>query len=58
MEAGLTVTADCADCHTAHHELPANDPRSSVNRANIAAPARKCHRGIYEPSPAAFTPLS
>ncbi len=23
LESGLTVTANCADCHTAHHELPA-----------------------------------
>jgi len=42
------VTADCADCHTAHHELPSKDPRSSVNRANIALTCAKCHRGIYE----------
>jgi cytochrome b subunit of formate dehydrogenase len=48
MESGLTVTADCADCHTAHHELPASDPRSSVNRANIARTCAQCHRGIYE----------
>ncbi len=48
LEAGLTVTADCADCHGAHSELPASDPRSSVNRANIAKTCAKCHRGIYE----------
>jgi cytochrome b subunit of formate dehydrogenase len=48
MESGLTVTADCADCHTAHHELPASDPRSSVNRANIARTCAQCHRGIFE----------
>ena len=48
LEAGLTVTANCADCHTAHTELPASDPRSSVNRANIAKTCAKCHRGIYE----------
>jgi predicted CXXCH cytochrome family protein len=48
MESGLTVTANCADCHSAHHELPASDPRSTVNRANIALTCSKCHRGIYE----------
>ena len=48
LQSGLTVTADCADCHTAHHELPASDPRSSVYRANIALTCAKCHRGIYE----------
>ncbi len=48
LEAGLTVTANCADCHSAHLELPASDPRSSVARANIAQTCAKCHRGIYE----------
>jgi predicted CXXCH cytochrome family protein len=48
LQSGLTVTANCADCHTPHHELPSKDPRSSVNRANIAETCAKCHRGIYE----------
>jgi thiosulfate reductase cytochrome b subunit/uncharacterized protein with PIN domain len=48
MESGLTVTANCADCHTAHRELPSGDPRSSVYRANVATTCAKCHRGIYE----------
>ncbi|HET9796036.1 MAG TPA: cytochrome c3 family protein [Thermoanaerobaculia bacterium] len=48
MESGLTVTANCADCHSAHRELPSADPRSTVNRANVALTCAKCHRGIYE----------
>ncbi len=48
LQSGLTVTADCADCHTAHHELPSKDPRSSVNRANVTRTCAQCHRGIYE----------
>ncbi|HLJ46763.1 MAG TPA: cytochrome c3 family protein [Bryobacteraceae bacterium] len=48
LESGLTVTANCADCHTAHGELPANDPQSSVNRANVAKTCAKCHRGIFD----------
>lgn len=48
LESGLTVTANCADCHTAHHELPARDPRSSVNPDSIARTCAQCHRGIYE----------
>ncbi len=48
LEAGLTVTANCADCHSAHLELPGSDSRSSVNRQNIAKTCAKCHRGIYE----------
>jgi cytochrome b subunit of formate dehydrogenase len=48
LESGLTVTATCADCHTSHHELPAADPRSSVNPRNIAETCGRCHRGIFE----------
>ena len=48
LQSGLTVTADCVDCHTAHHVLPAKDPRSSVNRVKIAATCSQCHRGIFE----------
>ncbi|HEV2352198.1 MAG TPA: cytochrome c3 family protein [Terriglobia bacterium] len=48
LKSGLTVTANCADCHTPHHELPSGDPRSSVNRNNVAATCGQCHRGIYE----------
>ena len=48
LQSGLTVTADCADCHTAHGEMPASDPRSSVNRQHVAETCAKCHRGIYE----------
>ena len=48
LESGLTVTANCADCHSAHGELPSRDPRSSVNPKNIARTCAKCHRGIYE----------
>lgn len=48
LESGLTVTATCADCHTAHKELPADDPLSSVYPDNIPATCAKCHLGIYE----------
>ena len=48
LEAGLTVTANCADCHSAHLELPSADTRSSVNRTNVAKTCAKCHRGIYD----------
>lgn len=48
LEAGLVVSATCADCHTAHHELPKADPRSSVHPQNLAATCGNCHRGIEE----------
>jgi len=48
LESGLTVTATCVDCHTAHGELPHEDPASSVNRDHVATTCAKCHRGIYD----------
>lgn len=48
LKSGLVVTAMCTNCHTAHGELPASDPRSSVNRSNIAMTCSKCHQGVYE----------
>ncbi len=48
LKSGLTVTANCADCHTPHRELPAADARSSVNPRNVAATCGRCHQGIYE----------
>ena len=35
LKSGLTVTATCTSCHTAHGVLPRTDPASSVNRANV-----------------------
>jgi cytochrome b subunit of formate dehydrogenase len=48
LKSGLVVTATCADCHTAHGELPASDPASSVNPDHIVATCAKCHRGVAE----------
>jgi len=48
LKSGLTVTATCTDCHTAHHELPHTDPNSSINRNNIASTCGACHYGIKE----------
>jgi nitrate/TMAO reductase-like tetraheme cytochrome c subunit len=35
--------ATCVDCHSYHLVLPASDPRSPVNKANILTTCRKCH---------------
>lgn len=43
---GLTVTAVCTNCHTAHHILPHTDPRSSISRNNIASTCMQCHAQI------------
>jgi thiosulfate reductase cytochrome b subunit/uncharacterized protein with PIN domain len=48
LESGLTVTATCTNCHTAHGEAPAADSTSTVHRDNIAGTCAKCHRGIYD----------
>lgn len=54
---GYKLTATCADCHTPHHNLPASDPRSSVNPANLVQTCTKCHANAnanfatYNPHP-------
>ena len=48
LKGGLTVTATCTSCHTAHHILPRTDPESSVNPANVPATCGRCHHGIEE----------
>jgi predicted CXXCH cytochrome family protein len=48
LKSGLVVTATCTSCHTAHKQLSASDPESSVNRNNIAATCSQCHKGVYE----------
>src|SRR5580765_1154413 len=40
---GLLTTAVCTSCHTAHHQLPHTDARSSSARRNVAATCEKCH---------------
>lgn len=38
--------ATCVDCHGAHTLQKASDPRSSINRANIATTCGDCHEEI------------
>jgi cytochrome b subunit of formate dehydrogenase len=40
---GLITTAVCTSCHTAHHQLPHIDPRSSIARQNVARTCTQCH---------------
>jgi len=35
--------AGCADCHTAHHIIPAMNPESSVNPVNLVKTCSQCH---------------
>ncbi len=39
-------TAVCTDCHGSHDSRAANDPRSHINRANVAETCSKCHADI------------
>ena len=48
LKSGLTVTATCTSCHTAHHVLPHTDPNSSVNASNVPSTCGQCHHGIEE----------
>lgn len=48
MKSGLTVTAMCTNCHTAHSVLPHSDSSSSINPQNIPATCGKCHHGIED----------
>lgn len=45
-KAGDKTVANCASCHGAHLILPADDPRSSVNAANLQRTCGHCHEGI------------
>ncbi|HEX7077522.1 MAG TPA: cytochrome c3 family protein [Candidatus Eisenbacteria bacterium] len=47
-QSGLTVTAMCTSCHTAHSVLPKDDPASSVNRSRIPSTCGRCHHGVEE----------
>lgn len=46
LQAG-TKAASCLDCHTRNRDmttiLPASDPKSTINRANIAESCGRCH---------------
>jgi hypothetical protein len=48
LRSGLTVTATCTGCHTAHEVLPRDDPASSVHRARVPETCGRCHHGIQE----------
>ncbi len=47
FQKGLTGTAVCTDCHTAHNVLPHTDPRSTIFRENVPKTCEQCH-GLIE----------
>jgi predicted CXXCH cytochrome family protein len=45
-KSGLTLSANCANCHGAHDIKSVNDPASRVSRRNIIRTCGQCHVGI------------
>ena len=43
---GLFVAPACTGCHGTHSLKPADDPGSTVHRANVAGTCGRCHQGI------------
>lgn len=43
MLKGGERTAKCSDCHGSHNIMPAQDPTSAINTANIVATCATCH---------------
>ena len=42
---GSQSVANCASCHGVHNIFPSNDPRSTVNAANLGKTCGACHAG-------------
>ncbi|NNF17028.1 MAG: hypothetical protein HKN70_09790 [Gammaproteobacteria bacterium] len=45
---GFVDGATCADCHTPHQNLPADDHRSSVHPDNLTQTCSNCHEDMTE----------
>jgi formate dehydrogenase gamma subunit len=45
---GSKGVANCASCHGVHNIFPSSDPRSTVNKANLARTCGTCHPGASE----------
>jgi formate dehydrogenase gamma subunit len=43
VRGGSVKAANCASCHQPHMILPASNPASSINKANLTATCQKCH---------------
>ncbi len=56
IEGGKLTAANCASCHGVHDILPSNDPRSTVNAANLPKTCGQCHKGADQ-APYAIGPV-
>jgi formate dehydrogenase gamma subunit len=48
MRGGSQTVANCASCHGVHNIFRRNDPRSTVNQANLPKTCGHCHAGAGE----------
>ncbi len=48
LKKGLTVTAVCSSCHTAHNVLPHTNPESTIHRDNVVGTCTRCHALIEQ----------
>lgn len=48
VKAGSKEAANCASCHGYHDILPSSDPKSRVNKKNLAITCGACHPGANE----------
>jgi cytochrome b subunit of formate dehydrogenase len=44
-QGGMTTVANCSSCHGSHDIMPSSDPRSPINKNNLAQTCGKCHPG-------------
>lgn len=56
VQSGNSRAATCTDCHGSPHELlPASDPKSKVNHANIPSTCGACHGQRFVMGPSGLT---
>lgn len=48
LEGGKLTAANCASCHGVHAIYRSNDPRSTINAANLPKTCGQCHKGVSE----------
>jgi len=48
LKGGKLTAANCASCHGVHDIRRSNDPRSTVNAANLPKTCGQCHKGVVE----------
>lgn len=48
LKAGLSVSAQCEDCHGSHDIKPPDDPGSLRHKVNIPAVCARCHSQIFQ----------